>query len=108
MTNTGYAHIERDAEGILRVREHRFKVILLIGDHVYRGMGAADLVEAHPPLTPGQAHSVLAYYYDHSDEIDAELARRSRQAKDLRAELEDPDLARRLRDGYAEWRKARV
>jgi uncharacterized protein (DUF433 family) len=108
MTTTGYPHIELDANGALRVRGHGFKVIMLIGDHVYRGMGAADLVEAHPPLTLGQAYAVLAYYYDHQDALDAELARRKQCADDLRAELEDPALAQRLRDGYARWRMARV
>jgi uncharacterized protein (DUF433 family) len=108
MTQTEYPHIERDADGIPRVREHGFKVIMLIGDHVYRGMSAADLVEAHPPLTLGQAYTVLAYYHDHQNHLDAELARRQERADDLRRELEDPALGQRLRDGYARWRKARV
>ena len=78
MTNTGYPHIVRDDDGILRVSEHWFKVIMLIGDHVYGGDDAAALVAHHPPLTLGQAHAVLAYYYDHKDEVEAELERQER------------------------------
>jgi uncharacterized protein (DUF433 family) len=88
MKGTGYAHIRRDEHGKLRVADTGLKVILLLGDHVYRGMDAVELHENHPPLTLGQAHSLLAYFYDHRDEIDRELETRERAAEDLRAEIE--------------------
>lgn len=84
MTTTGYAHIVRDQAGVLRVHDGWFKVIMLVGEHVYRGDDAATLAAEHPPLTLGAAHSVLAYYYDHKHELDAELARREREAEALR------------------------
>jgi hypothetical protein len=108
MRRTSYPHIVRDADGLLRVRNPWFKVIMLVGDHVYRGMGAAELVEAHPPLTLSEAHSVLAYYYDHQPELDAELDRRRRHADEARADLEDTGLRERLREGYARWRTTRA
>jgi hypothetical protein len=97
MSTTEYPHIVRDDEGKLRVQDAWFKVIMLIGDHVYRDWEAADLVEHHPPLTLGQAHSILAYYYDHKDEIDHELAEREQDADRLLKEIEarqGPQLTR--------------
>jgi hypothetical protein len=102
MTNTGYPHIVRDADGVLRVHEHWFKVIMLIGDHVYGGDSAEQLVRAHPPLTLAQAHMVLAFYYDHKDVIDAELAERERRAGALQAEAQ----AGRGEDGLRERLRA--
>jgi hypothetical protein len=109
MLKTEYPHIVRDDEGKLRVENAWFKVIMLIGDHVYGGWEAADLVEHHPPLTLGQAHSILAYYYDHKDEIDRELAERERNAERLLKEFEarqGPRLTRaELEARLAERRK---
>ena len=51
-----------------------------------------------------EAHSVLAYYYDHRPELDAELERRRRHADESRAELEDAGLRERLREGCERWR----
>lgn len=111
MTNTGYPHIVRDDGGVLRVEPHWFKVRLLIGEHVY-GDDAEQIAAAHPPLTLAQAHMILAYYYDHKAEIDAELAERERQADELRAEIEErqgPHPARdRLRTLKAEWDRLRA
>ena len=98
MTNTGYPHIERDEGGVLRVQGHGFKVLLLIGDHVYRGDTAEQIAAAHPPLMLGEAHMLLAYYYDHKDAIDAELARRERRAEELRSQIE-------ARQGHDELRE---
>lgn len=38
-------------------------------------------------LTPGQVHAALAYYFDHKDEIDAEIEESERIAEELREEL---------------------
>jgi hypothetical protein len=109
MTNTGYPHLERDADGVLRVQAREFKVILLIGEHVYTGASAEQIAAAHPPLTLGEAHMVLAYYYDHKDTIDEELAARRHRAETLRAEIEaqqGPDsLPAKLRASEPEVRR---
>jgi uncharacterized protein (DUF433 family) len=105
---TGYPHITRDADGVLRVGGHGLKLILLVAEHRYRGMTAAEMVAAFSSLTLGEVHSALAYYYDHQAVLDADLARRIARTDELRADLEDPDLARRLREGYTRWRATRA
>jgi uncharacterized protein (DUF433 family) len=40
-----------------------------------QGRTAEQIIVEYPDLNLAQVHSALAYYYDHQDEIDAELAR---------------------------------
>ena len=38
------------------------------------GKTADEILVEYPDLTPAQVHAALTYYYDHKDEIQAELA----------------------------------
>jgi uncharacterized protein (DUF433 family) len=40
-----------------------------------QGLSLAQIREQYPQLSPGQVHAAIGYYYDHTDEIEAELAR---------------------------------
>jgi uncharacterized protein (DUF433 family) len=40
-----------------------------------KGQTPGQILESYPDLSLGQVHAALAYYYDHVDEIEAELAR---------------------------------
>jgi hypothetical protein len=73
---------------------------MLVGEHVYRGSGPAELVEAHPSLTLGQAYGALAYYYDHLDELDTELAERTQYATEMESAGNDALRARALTEQY--------
>lgn len=102
-TATGYRHIVRDSEGRLRVLPSQYKLNMLIRDHVHRRMGARALIKAHPELTLGQAHEVLAFYYDHQLEIDAELLAEDHNADQIIAQIDalqgESPLKRELRSG---------
>ena len=41
--------------------------------HYRRGLTAEDILRDFPQLTPTQVYGALAYYFDHQDEIDAEI-----------------------------------
>ncbi len=103
MATTGYAHIVRDDDGHLRVGTDWHKVISLVDEHVQQGSGPNELVIAYPSLTLGQAYEVLAYQYDHKDEMDAELAERRHDAERLRTELEDPVFREEIRERCTAW-----
>lgn len=60
-----------------------------------RGENAAS--PPRPHLTLGQIHSALAFYWDHRDEIDADLARREEYVENLRAEMGDSPVIAKLR-----------
>ena len=51
----------------------------------------------HRYLRMGQIHSALAYYWDHQQELDADMERRFQSAETLRREAGESALARKLR-----------
>ena len=55
------------------------------------GENVADLLEAYPHLNPAALHSALAYYWDHKDEVDAEIEE-NRPENVLAALRRDPNV----------------
>lgn len=45
-----------------------------IAGYYQLGMSIDDILNSLRHITPSQVHSALAYYFDHRDEIDAELS----------------------------------
>ncbi len=41
------------------------------------GMSADEILTTLPHLAPSQVHSALAYYFDHQEEVDTDLAESS-------------------------------
>lgn len=39
-----------------------------------QGMSIEEILQQYPPLKPADVHDALAYAYDHSEEIEADLA----------------------------------
>jgi uncharacterized protein (DUF433 family) len=76
LDQTTYAHIVLDDSGIPYLADTNTKVIELVLDKVAYGWSAEELHLQHPRLTLGQIHSALAYYWDHQDELDADIQRR--------------------------------
>lgn len=74
------------------------------GENPQRGRGGGQRsgpeVRAyqHPQLTLGQVHSALAYYWDHQEEIDADLRRREALVEEIRREIGSHPLIAKLRD----------
>ena len=46
----------------------------IAADHLGYGWSAEEIVRQYPHLTHAEVHAALAYYFDHCEEIDAELA----------------------------------
>lgn len=44
-----------------------------IAGYYQLGMSTDDILDSLRHLTPSQVHSALAYYFDHQNEIDADL-----------------------------------
>lgn len=73
---TIYAHIVLDDSGVPYLTGANTKVVELVLDKIAYGWSAEELHLQHPHLTLGQIHSALAYYWDHQDEIDADIQQR--------------------------------
>ena len=51
------------------------------------GWSPEELHFQHPDLSLGQIHSALAYYWDHRNELDRDIERRTRLADEIRSEV---------------------
>jgi uncharacterized protein (DUF433 family) len=70
-----YPHIERrpDVLGGTPVIAGTRLPVWQIAAACTKGSSVDDLVGMYPVLTPAAAHSALAYYWDHKDDLDAEI-----------------------------------
>jgi uncharacterized protein (DUF433 family) len=72
-TAAHYPHIAIDASGAARIDQTRYKVTHLAAEHFHHGWTAEELLRQHPDLRPEQVYAALAYFYDHHDEMIAQL-----------------------------------
>jgi uncharacterized protein (DUF433 family) len=52
---------------------HRIRVQDIASDHENLGLSPDAICDAHPGLNLAQVHAALAYYFDHREEILAEI-----------------------------------
>ena len=64
---------------------HRNKVKHVAVWHEQKGMTTTEIAATYPTITLAQVHAALAYYYDHRDEIQAEIEEERRFVEQLRA-----------------------
>ncbi len=88
MSTVEYAHITIGPDNVPMVAGTRIKVVEIVLDHLAHGSDAQEVHREFPHLTLGQIHSALAYYYDHQDEMEAEISRRIERSEEFRREFE--------------------
>jgi hypothetical protein len=73
-TMLAYPHIQK-SEGCPAhlQRVPRVRVAQIAMDYLAHGWSAEEMCRQHLNLLPAEAHVALAYYFDHQDEIDAEI-----------------------------------
>lgn len=91
---TTTSHIEIDEKGVPWIVEANTKVIEVAQDMLFLGWDAAEIHEQHPHLSLAQIHAALSYYYDHKEELDADLERRDAELAALEAKLGPPLIER--------------
>jgi uncharacterized protein (DUF433 family) len=105
-TRTSYEHIVVDEHGIPWIGEANTKVVELVAEvHAY-GWSPEELAFQHPHLTLGQIHSALAYYWDHREEVDADLARRNELMDQIGAEANRHPAVARLAERLTARRRS--
>lgn len=97
LDQTTYAHIVLDDSSVPYLLETNTKVIELVLDKVAYGWSAEELHLQHPHLTLGQIHSALAYYWDHQDELDADIQRRLEFVESVRKDSPATPLVVKLK-----------
>ncbi|MEZ5333655.1 MAG: DUF433 domain-containing protein [Thermoanaerobaculia bacterium] len=94
---TSYEHIVLDEHGVPWIDGANTKIVELVAEVKAHGWSPEELAYQHPHLTLGQVHSALAYYWDHRDEIDADLERRDAVVDAMRGDVGDHPLVAKLR-----------
>ena len=60
-------------DGRPRIAGTRIRVQDLVSDHEVHGLSPKEIAREYPQITLAQVHAALAYYYDHRDEIRAQM-----------------------------------
>lgn len=95
-TMTTYEHVQLDSKGVPVIVGATMKVVELVTAQMAYGWSPEELLFQHPYLTLGQIHSALAYYWDHKDELDADIERRRQYAEEERRKAGLSPLAVKL------------
>jgi len=87
-----------------RIDGHRIKVEHIAICYERLGMSPDEIVISHPTITLAQVHAALAYYFEHKDEIDADVEAGLRFAEEMKAKSPPSRLqqlleARKAADG---------
>lgn len=93
-------HIRLDEQCRAWVDDTNVKVVEIVLDHLAYRWSAETIQENHAHLSLAQVYAALAWYYDHQQEMDAEIERQGERVEALRAAIPASALARRaLRRG---------
>ena len=60
--------------GKARLDGHRVRVQDIVMDYEWNGLSPDEICQQYPSITLAQVHAALSYYYDHRDEIQADIA----------------------------------
>jgi uncharacterized protein (DUF433 family) len=94
---TRYEHIVLNDVGVPQIAGTTMKVVELVTAQLAYGWSPEELHFQFPHLSLGQIHSALAYYWDHKDDLDADMARRLARVDSLRGEGNPPAVLARLK-----------
>ena len=97
ITDSEYKHIQLDERNVPIIAGTTMKVIELIEAQQAYGWSPEEIHFQHRYLTMSQIHSALAYYWDHKEELDADLERRFQYVENLRQQSGESPLAKKLR-----------
>jgi len=91
------AHIHLDDRGVSWIDDTNVKVIEVVMERIAHGSSPEEIHFQHPHLSLAQIHAALSYYYDHQQDLDAEIQRELEEVAELEAEAADSPIHRRLR-----------
>lgn len=97
LIETRYEHVVLNDKDVPIIARTTMKVIELVLGMTAYGWSPEELKFQFPHLTLGQIHSALAYYWDHQEELDADIEQRLRKVERLRAQMEPAPLVHKLR-----------
>ncbi len=97
-TITSYENIRLDAKGVPYIAGTTMKVVEVVLAQIAYGWSPEEIHFQHPYLSMSQIHSALAYYWEHKEELDADIEDRLAYAEQARQTAGPSLLATRLRE----------
>lgn len=97
MTAVVDSYIEIDENRVAWIADTKVKVIEIALDKLAHGSSPEELHFQYPHLSMAQIHTALAYYYDHQQELDAEILQRLGEVNELAARQANSPLQQKLR-----------
>ena len=97
MATVDYPYISVGSDLVPMLIGTNTKVVEVVLDHLAYGFDADDIQRHYSYLTLAQIYTALAYYYDHREELDRDIARRLRKVDELQTRLGDSPIARKLK-----------
>ncbi|MEM6454117.1 MAG: DUF433 domain-containing protein [Acidobacteriota bacterium] len=88
--------IDHDAQGVPFIAGTTMKVVELVVAQRAYGWRPEELARQFPHLSMAGIQAALAYYEDHAEALDADIAQRARYAATARAKAANSPLAQRL------------
>ena len=77
-----YPHITKlDGQPARLERHPRIRVAQIVMDYMAYGWSAEEMCRQHAYLAIAEAHAALLYYWDHQEEMDAEIRAEWKQAE---------------------------
>ena len=65
-------------------------------DKIAYGWSPEEMHLQHPHLSLAQIHAAMSYYYEHQEELDADIERRHKEVEKMATESADSPLRRKL------------
>lgn len=75
----------------------RVRVSQIVADYLAHGWSPEEMCRQHPYLTLAEAHTAMAYYFDHQEEIDRELTAEFAKSEKDRASSPPSPFVLRMR-----------
>ena len=92
-----YEHITFDSNGAPIIVGTNTKVTELIVERLAYGWSPEELHFQHQYLSLGQIYAALAYYADHSDELDKDIERRLHKIEKLQQKASPSPIMKKLK-----------
>src|SRR5437763_1921348 len=82
-------HIRLDDSGVAWIEGTAAKVIEVVRIKQGNGLSPDEVQAELPHLSLSQVYAALAYYYDHQEELNTEIARRDQWVDEMRLQAEN-------------------
>jgi len=97
MPTTVASHIVLDEKGHAVIEGTTMKVTEIALEKIAWDWNADQMHLQHPEIPLAKIHAALSYYYDHQQDLDAEIERDYKEVEALRAAAGESPFVKRMR-----------